>query len=163
MSNTSSPLNKQHKNFDLHLVIVFMSLAAAIIASFGVLSALFAQAQQMQTNIFNIRPDILGDYMNSPLAAVFNLSLLAAGACFLLATLAIYFTFSDALSRTIAIVGAIVGLSTALMGMFPINFLEWHRKVSTLYLVSSLVLHCLCFADYFKPQSTMTGWYLGYR
>jgi Na+/melibiose symporter-like transporter len=149
-------LNKQYKNYDLHLVIVFMSLAAAIIASIGVSSALFAQVQQMQSSIFTIRPDILGDYMNSPLAVVFNLSLLAAGVCFLLGTLAIYFTFSDVLSGAIAIVGVVVGLSIALMGMFPINFLELHRKVSTLYLVGSLVLHCLCFADYFKPKSTMT-------
>ncbi|GAA0787535.1 MULTISPECIES: hypothetical protein [Pseudomonadati] len=133
-----------------------MSLAAAAIASLGVASALFVEANSMQVNMFNIRPDMLGDYMNSRLAVVFNLSLLAAGACLFLGTVAIYFTFPDPLSRAIAVVGSLVGLSIALMGVFPINFLEWHRKVSTFYLLGSLVLHLLCFADFFRTQSTMT-------
>ncbi|MDP5147604.1 hypothetical protein ORI98_14265 [Shewanella sp. ULN5] len=133
-----------------------MSLAAAAIAGIGVACALFVEAKDMQLSVFNIRPDMLGDYMNSELAVVFNLSLLAAGACFFLGTLAIYFTFLDPLSRAIAVVGSLVGLSIALMGIFPINFLEWHRKVSTVYLLSSLVLHLLCFADFFKEKSTMT-------
>ncbi|MCL1144096.1 hypothetical protein [Shewanella gaetbuli] len=133
-----------------------MSLAAAIIAATGVVIALIAEIQYMPVSVLTLRPDKLGDYMNSPLAIVFNLSLLAAGACFFLATLAIYFTFPDPLSRAIAVVGGIVGMSIALMGIFPINMLEWHRQVSTIYLLSSLLLHALCFADYFKPKSTMT-------
>ena len=133
-----------------------MSLAAAAIAGIGVACALFVEAKDMQLSVFNIRPDMLGDYMNSELAVVFNLSLLAAGACFFLGTLAIYFTFLDPLSRAIAVVSSLVRLSIALMGIFPINFLEWHRKVSTVYLLSSLVLHLLCFANFFKEKSTMT-------
>ncbi|MCW3171841.1 hypothetical protein [Shewanella subflava] len=133
-----------------------MSIAAAVIACIGVASALFVEAKDLQVSVFHLRPDTLGDYMNSRLAVVFNLSLLAAGVCFFLGNLAIYFTFSDPLSRAIAVVGSFVGVSIALMGVFPINFLEWHRKASTFYLLGSLLLHLLCFADFFKTNSSMT-------
>lgn len=133
-----------------------MSIAAASIAALGVTLSLIAEVKYSSLNLFAIRPDMLGDYTNSPLAVVYNLSLLVAGACFFLATLAIFFTFDDLLSRIIAVVGGVVGISIALMGIFPINLLEWHQKVSTLYLVATLFLHCLCVLDYFKPGSTMT-------
>ncbi|GGQ24253.1 DUF998 domain-containing protein [Shewanella litoralis] len=143
------------RNYDLHLVIVFMSLATAMICSFGVGSALLAEAGGVSLDMLLIRPDTLGDYMNSPLAVVFNLSLLAGGSCFLLAMVAVFNTYQDGLSRYLAMVGCVVGISIILMGVFPINFLDTHRNVSTLYLVSSIVLHCVCVLDYFKPGSTM--------
>ncbi|MDD8061179.1 MULTISPECIES: DUF998 domain-containing protein [Shewanella] len=144
------------RNYDLHLVIVLMSLAAAMICSFGVGSALLADAGEISLDMLMIRPDTLGDYMNSPLAVVFNLSLLAGGSCLLLAMVAVFHTYQDGLSRYLAMVGGIVGASIILMGVFPINFLDIHRKVSTLYLFSSIVLHCVCVLDYFKPGSTMS-------
>ncbi|MGX9461361.1 hypothetical protein ACWXWU_08980 [Shewanella sp. A14] len=144
------------RNYDLHLVIVFMSLAAAAICSFGVGSALIAQVDNIGLDMLMIRPDSLGDYMNSSLAVVFNLSLLAGGSCFLLAMVAVFNTYPDLLSRYLAIVGGVVGSSIVLMGVFPVNFLDLHRKVSTLYLFSSIFLHCICLVDYFKPGSTMS-------
>jgi len=144
------------RNYDLHLVIVFMSLAAAVIGSFGVASALIAKVDSISVEMLMIRPDALGNYMNSSFAVVFNLSLLASGSCFLLAMVAVFNIFPDLISRYIAVLGGVVGISIVLMGVFPINFLELHRKVSTLYLLSSLVLHSICLVDYFKPGSTMT-------
>jgi hypothetical membrane protein len=144
------------RNYDLHLVIVFMSLAAAVICSFGVGSALIVQADGINLDMLTIRPDTLGDYMHSSFAIVFNLSLLAGGSCFLLAMVAVFNTFPDLLSRYIAIIGGVVGVSIVLMGVFPINFLDLHRKASTLYLFSTIFLHCICLLDYFKPGSTMT-------
>ncbi|AZG72069.1 hypothetical protein [Shewanella livingstonensis] len=144
------------RNYDLHLVIVFMSLAAAAICSFGVGSALIVQADGISLDMLMIRPDTLGNYMSSSFAVVFNLSLLAGGSCFLLAMVAVFNIFPDLLSRYIAIIGGMVGLSIVLMGVFPINFLDLHRKVSTVYLFSSIALHCFCLIDYFKPRSTMT-------
>ncbi|QIR13559.1 DUF998 domain-containing protein [Shewanella aestuarii] len=133
-----------------------MSIAAACIASVGVLSALIALLDQLQGSFLSIRPDTLGDYMNSPLAVVFNLSLLAAGACFFFCAMAIYYTFEDPFSRAIALVGAMVGFSIALLGIFPINYLDWHRKVSTIYLLCSALLHFLSILNYFRPKNTMT-------
>ncbi|MCL1156954.1 DUF998 domain-containing protein [Shewanella inventionis] len=133
-----------------------MSLATAMICSFGVGSALLAETGGFSLNMLMIRPDTLGDYMNSPLAVVFNLSLLAGGSCLLLAMVAVFNTYQDGLSRYLAVVGFVVGLSIILMGVFPVNFLDTHRKVSTLYLFSSVLLHCVCVLDYFKPGSTMS-------
>ncbi|WP_350432523.1 hypothetical protein ABIS04_02785 [Shewanella sp. H8] len=144
------------RNYDLHLVIVFMSLAAAVICSLGVGSALVVQADSINLDMLMIRPDTLGNYMNSSFAVVFNLSLLAGGSCFLLAMVALFNTYPDLLSRYLAIIGGVVGISIVLMGVFPINFLDLHRKVSTLYLFSAILLHCVCFVDYFKPGCTMT-------
>ena len=143
-------------NYDLHLVIVFMSLAAAVICMVGVGGTLLFESNGFNLKMINIRADSLGDYLNSTFALIYNLSLLAAGSCIILAMLAIYFTFTDRLSRSIAIVGAAVGLCIILMGVFPINILEWHRRVSTLYLICTLVLHCLCVVDFFKPKGTMS-------
>ena len=132
-----------------------MSLAAAVLCSLGVGSALIAETGNISLEMLMIRPDMLGDYMNSPLAVVFNLSLLAGGSCLLLAMVAVFNTYHDPLSRYLAFVGGIVGLSIILMGVFPINLLDMHRKVSTLDLISSVVLHFVCVLDYFKPGSTM--------
>lgn len=144
------------RNYDLQLVIVFMSLAAALICSMGVGSTLIMEADSINLDMLMIRPDTLGNYTKSSFAVVFNLSLLTGGSCFLLAMVALFNTFTDLLSRYIAIIGGLVGISIVLMGVFPINFLDLHRKVSTLYLFSSILLHCICLVDYFKPGSTMT-------
>ena len=70
-----------------------MSLAAAVLCSLGVGSALIAETGNISLEMLMIRPDMLGDYMNSPLAVVFNLSLLAGGSCLLLAMVAVFNTY----------------------------------------------------------------------
>ncbi|MBR9729194.1 hypothetical protein ACFOD0_17015 [Shewanella intestini] len=133
-----------------------MSLLTAAICCIGFGTTLFIESNGFSVSTLNTRPDTFGNYLTSSFAIVFNLSLLSAGCCLILAMIAIFFTFPDMLSRYIAIAGATVGLSILLMGIFPINFIDWHRKISTLYLLSSFVLHVLCVPDFFKHNSTMS-------
>lgn len=138
-------MNPQHEPsfYDLHRLITWLIVGAALLSATGVIIALYAEYQVVGTPALFMRADFLGDYINSPLAYVFNLGLLAAGICMLISMAGLYLLKLDTFSQYIALTGAWVGTSVILMGIFPINFLTMHRLVSTSYLLSTLTLHAL--------------------
>ncbi len=138
-------MNPQHEPsfYDLHRLITWLIVGAAMLSATGVIIALYAEYQVVGTAALFMRADFLGDYINSPLAYVFNLGLLAAGICMLISMAGLYLLKLDSFSQYIALTGAWVGTSVILMGIFPINFLTMHRLVSTSYLLSTLTLHAL--------------------
>ncbi|MFB2651443.1 hypothetical protein [Shewanella seohaensis] len=138
-------MNPQHEPsfYDLHRLITWLIVGAALLSATGVIIALYAEYQVVGTSALFMRADFLGDYINSPLAYVFNLGLLAAGICMLISMAGLYLLKLDSFSQYIALTGAWVGTSVILMGIFPINFLTMHRLVSTSYLLSTLTLHTL--------------------
>ncbi|ABK47152.1 conserved hypothetical protein [Shewanella sp. ANA-3] len=138
-------MNPQHEPsfYDLHRLITWLIVGAALLSATGVIIALYAEYQVVGTPALFMRADFLGDYINSPLAYVFNLGLLAAGICMLSSMAGLYLLKLDTFSQYIALTGAWVGTSVILMGIFPINFLTMHRLVSTSYLLSTLTLHAL--------------------
>ncbi|QYK10040.1 hypothetical protein [Shewanella mangrovisoli] len=138
-------MNPQHEPsfYDLHRLITWLIVGAALLSATGVIIALYAEYQVVGTPALFMRADFLGDYINSPLAYVFNLGLLAAGICMLVSMAGLYLLKLDTFSQYIALTGAWVGTSVILMGIFPINFLTMHRLVSTSYLLSTLTLHAL--------------------
>lgn len=138
-------MNPQHEPsfYDLHRLITWLIVGAALLSATGVIIALYAEYQVVGTAALFMRADFLGDYINSPLAYVFNLGLLAAGICMLISMAGLYLLKLDSFSQYIALTGAWVGTSVILMGIFPINFLTMHRLVSTSYLLSTLTLHAL--------------------
>ncbi|MDT3321757.1 hypothetical protein Q4Q52_18660 [Shewanella sp. SP1S2-4] len=139
-----NPLYHQEPSqYDLHRLITWLIVGAAFISTSGVLIAIYAEYQNVGVQVLQIRADFLGNYINSPLAYVFNLSLLAAGLCILISMAGLYLLKLDTFSQWIALTGAWVGISVILMGIFPINFLSIHRIVSTSYLLSTLILHSL--------------------
>lgn len=139
-----NPLYHQEPSYyDLHRLITWLIVGAAFISASGVLIAIYAEYQNVGVQVLQIRADFLGNYINSPLAYVFNLSLLAAGLCILISMTGLYLLKLDTFSQCIALTGAWVGVSVILMGIFPINFLSIHRIVSTSYLLSTLILHSL--------------------
>ncbi len=138
-------MNPQHEPsfYDLHRLITWLIVGAALLSATGVIIALYGEYQIVGTPALFMRADFLGDYINSPLAYVFNLGLLAAGICMLISMAGLYLLKLDTFSQYIALTGAWVGTSVILMGIFPINFLTMHRLVSTSYLLSTLTLHAL--------------------
>lgn len=139
-----NPLHHQEPSYyDLHRLITWLIVGAAFLSASGVLVAIYAEYQHVGMRVFQMRADFLGDYINSPLAYVFNLSLLAAGISMLISMIGLYLLKLDTFSQYVALTGAWVGTSVVLMGIFPINFLSIHRLVSTSYLLSTLTLHAL--------------------
>lgn len=141
-----NPLHQIHYEpsyYDLHRLITWLIVGAAFLCASGVTIAIYAEYQVVGLQALQMRADFLGDYIHSPLAYVFNLSLLAAGICMLISMAGLYLLKLDTFSQYIALVGAWVGTSVILMGIFPINFLSMHRLVSTSYLLSTLTLHTL--------------------
>ncbi|MGR6503414.1 hypothetical protein [Shewanella sp. Koi 1] len=138
-------MNPQHEPsfYDLHRLITWLIVGAAMLSATGVIIALYAEYQVVGTAALFMRADFLSDYINSPLAYVFNLGLLAAGICMLISMAGLYLLKLDSFSQYIALTGTWVGTSVILMGIFPINFLTMHRLVSTSYLLSTLTLHAL--------------------
>ncbi|MCL1119084.1 hypothetical protein N7V09_18785 [Shewanella seohaensis] len=147
-------MNPQHEPsfYDLHRLITWLIVGAALLSATGVIIALYAEYQVVGTAALFMRADFLGDYINSPLAYVFNLGLLAAGICMLLSMAGLYLLKLDSFSQYIALTGAWVGTSVILMGIFPINFLTMHRLVSTSYLLSTLTLHALVIIAGIMPK-----------
>ncbi|PWF62949.1 hypothetical protein CBX96_13675 [Shewanella sp. BC20] len=147
-------MNPQHEPsfYDLHRLITWLIVGAAMLSATGVIIALYAEYQVVGTAALFMRADFLGDYINSPLAYVFNLGLLAAGICMLISMAGLYLLKLDSFSQYIALTGAWVGTSVILMGIFPINFLTMHRLVSTSYLLSTLTLHALVIIAGIMPK-----------
>ena len=144
------------KHYDLHLMMIFMSLATAVISGIGIGASLIAEVSRLGVSPLSIQADTLGDYMSSPLAIVYNMSLVICGACLLLAMFARYYVFEDIYSRIITVTGALLGSLIILIGIFPINFLEQHRFFSTGYLICTFMLHCFCFIEYFRKNSSVS-------
>lgn len=140
-------------SYDLHRLVVTMTLLAALVSALGVSAALIAQILQSGLQPLFERVDFLGDYINSPLAFVFNIAQLAAGFCMLMAMLGLYLLKFDIYSNYLAVVGSWVGLTIILMGIFPINYLEEHRLVSTAFLIGTFILHSLCILARINKQS----------
>ena len=152
-----------NKHYDLHLMIIFMSLATALISGLGISTALIAEVSRLGVSPLSIRADTLGDYMTSPLAIVYNMGLVIGGACLMLSMLARYYVFEDFFSRTITVTGAVLGVLIVLIGIFPINFLEQHRFFSTGYLICTFILHSFCFIDYFRKNSPLSTFLFGFN
>jgi len=138
-----NPRHQEPSYYDLHRLITWLIVGAAFLSAAGVSIAIYAEYQTIGIQALSMRADFLGDYINSPLAYVFNLGLLAAGICMLISMAGLYLLKLDTFSQYIALTGAWVGTSVILMGIFPINFLSMHRLVSTSYLLSTLSLHFL--------------------
>jgi hypothetical protein len=137
--------------YDLHRLITALIYLGAAVSVSGVSASVWVQYQSIGPQALLMRADSLGDYLQSPLAYIFNLSLMLAGLCMLLSMYSLYLLRLDRLSRYLAVCGVWVGLSVILMGAFPINLLTPHRWVSSSYLLGTLILHGLTLATCLRP------------
>lgn len=130
-------------HYDLHRLVIWMILAGALVTSVGLSISVWAEYQRIGVEVFFRRADLLGDYIYSPLAYVYNMSLISAGSCILLAMYGLYQLKLGDFSHYLSLSGSWVGLSIILIGVFPINYLYEHRLVSTSFLIGTFVLHLL--------------------
>ncbi|WP_394147410.1 hypothetical protein [Shewanella atlantica] len=138
-----SELNAHSTHYDLHRLVIWMILAGALVTSVGITISIWAEYQRIGIEVFFRRADFLGDYIHSPLAYVYNMSLITAGSCILLAMYGLYQLRLGDFSHYLSFAGFWVGLSIILIGVFPINYLYEHRLVSTSFLIGTFVLHLL--------------------
>ncbi|GGI70661.1 hypothetical protein [Shewanella gelidii] len=144
-------MKSQH--FDLHRLVVIMTLLSALVGEVGICIALGAEYLENGIQALYTRVDMLGDYVNSELAIVFNISMLAAGSCMLLAMYGLFLLKQGAYSSIVACLGFLVGFSTVLMGVFPINYTVLHKFISLAFLLSTMCLYGLCIIAKFNHQS----------
>ena len=130
-------------NYDFHRMVIFTTLAGAIVSSLGLGISLIAKYMQIGSLVFNQRPDFLGNYMDSPLAYIFNMGLILAGLCILLAMYGLQQLRLGHFGNYISIAGFAVGAFIILIGIYPINYLFEHRLFSTGFLVTTLLLYFL--------------------
>ncbi|GIU16294.1 MULTISPECIES: DUF998 domain-containing protein [unclassified Shewanella] len=146
-------IQRQSMQYDLHRLVVLSIFIGALIAAAGVFSSVWFEYQHSGLKVLNTRPDQLGDYTYTPLAFVYNISLMVAGLCIMLSMLGLYLLKLGNFSHYLSVTGAWVGLAVILMGMFPINYIELHRFVSTCYLIGTVVMFFLCISDKFNHHS----------
>ncbi|QSX36519.1 MULTISPECIES: DUF998 domain-containing protein [Shewanella] len=129
--------------YDPHRLVFHMSIGGVSICALGMFIALFGVFQQQGWETLNLRVDRLGDYLSSPMAYVYNISLLFAGVSFITAMLGLYNLRYNEFSRYLAIVGACAGLGIMLIGIYPYNDAMPHRLVSLFFVLSSLAMFVL--------------------
>ncbi|ABO25045.1 conserved hypothetical protein [Shewanella loihica PV-4] len=130
-------------NYDLQRMVVFTILTGALISALGISISLFAKFQVMGLEAFNQRPDLLGNYVDSPLAYIFNMGLILAGSCILLAMYGLLQLKLGHFGNYIAFAGFVVGVTIILIGIYPINYLKEHRLFSTIFLIATIILYFL--------------------
>ncbi|QYJ85679.1 DUF998 domain-containing protein [Shewanella mesophila] len=130
-------------NYDFHRMVIFTALAGAIVSALGLSISLIAKYLQIGSLVFNQRPDFLGNYIDSPLAYIFNMGLILAGICILLAMYGLQQLRLGHFGNYISIAGFTVGAFIILIGIYPINYLFEHRLFSTVFLISTLILYFL--------------------
>ncbi|WP_028772054.1 MULTISPECIES: hypothetical protein [Shewanella] len=139
-------LAQQPINTDLHKLVIWMIFGGAIVSATGISICVWAQYQEIGPAVFALRADFLGDYMRTPLAYVYNMALIVAGLCILLAMYGLFLLKLGHFGLYISFAGLWVGGSIILMGVFPINYLSEHRLSSTSFLLGTVILHFLTLA-----------------
>ncbi|MGS0676265.1 hypothetical protein [Shewanella sp. 125m-1] len=146
-------LQYQSMQYDLHRLVVLMIFSGALITAMGVSLSVWFEYQNIGIDVLNRRADLLGDYTETPFAYIYNFSLMIAGLCILLSMLGLYLLRLGHFSHYLSLIGSCVGFCIILMGVFPINYLELHRLVSTCYLISTVMMFFICISDKFSRQS----------
>ncbi|MCE9685779.1 hypothetical protein LZP73_06050 [Shewanella sp. AS16] len=136
---------REPSQYDLHRLVIYLILLGTSLCALGLSLVIWRNYSLQGMALLNVRADTLGDYIASPLAYIFNFTLMISGLCMLLAMLAL-FSLRPRIrgGNYLAAVACWVGLAIILMGIFPINDLQLHRIVATAYLLGTFCLHCLC-------------------
>ena len=129
--------------YDPHRLIFHMSLGGVLICCVGIFFAVLALTQKIGWQIFFIHVDVLGDYLISPLAYVYNICLLLAGACFMLAMFGLYLLRYNRFSLILSLSGGVTGFFTSMLGIYPYNDTLAHHIAVVLFVCSTLVMFCL--------------------
>ncbi|MGI2258822.1 hypothetical protein [Shewanella sp. GXUN23E] len=143
----------QHGKYDPHRLIFHMCLVGVSICVIGISISLIAFFQQLGWGIFGLHVDALGDYLRSPLAFLYNVCLLLAGACFVLAMYGLHLVRYDRFTSLLAASGALCGISVMLLGAYPFNDQPIHYMVVIGFICTSMLMFGVLFIYRFsRPQ-----------
>ncbi len=144
----------QSMQYDHHRLVVGLIFLGALIAAIGVSLSVWFEYQNIGLGVINQRADFLGDYTYTRYAFIYNMSLMVAGLCILLSMISLFLLRLGYFSTYLSCIGCWVGFCVILMGIFPINYLETHRLVSTCFLVGTVAMYFLCITDKFNHNSS---------
>ncbi|WOT05631.1 DUF998 domain-containing protein [Shewanella youngdeokensis] len=152
----------QTARHDLYRFIVLGTFLGAFIAAAGISFCVWAKYQEIGQQVFNLRTDFLGDYVNAEYAFVYNIALLITGLCIMLAMLGLYQLRHSTISHYLSFIGGWVGMMVLLAGAFPINYLDMHRTVSTLMLLGTVLMYLVSVIDRFSHNAICKGPIFGF-
>lgn len=144
--------------YDPHRLIFHMSLGGVFICLIGILLTVIALFQKIGLLIFFVHVDSLGDYLFSPLAYVYNVCLLLAGACFMSAMVGLYLLRYNSFILVLSISGGLTGALTSMLGIFPVNDAVAHHIIVVLFVCSTLIMFCLLVFCKFKYPKWCPLW-----
>ncbi|MGL4476164.1 MAG: hypothetical protein ACRCT7_17175 [Shewanella sp.] len=124
-------------SFDPYRLVFHMTLVSVFISSIGMSITTLLMFQKLSFSLFTVNIDILGDYLQSPLAIIYNISLLLTGCCFILAMISLIFLRLHALCQAIAYVGILAGVSIMLLGLFPVNDTFPHQMAMLIFHIAT--------------------------
>ncbi|MCL2912503.1 hypothetical protein L2725_01675 [Shewanella corallii] len=142
-----------HGKYDPHRLIFHMCLVGVSICALGMAATLYAFFQELGWGIFSLHVDALGDYLRSPLAFIYNVCLLLAGACFVLAMYGLHLVRYDRFTSLLALSGMLCGVTIMLLGVYPFNDQSAHHLVVIAFISSSMLMFGVLFLYRFaRPQ-----------
>ncbi|QSX33090.1 hypothetical protein JYB87_15370 [Shewanella avicenniae] len=134
---------------DLTRFAYYCSLLGVVIAVLGIFISIFAAISQLGINVLQMRIDQLGDYLNSPLAYVFNISLLLCGAFFTFAMGGLIRQRFSHSADLLAIFGGITGMGLVIVGWYPYNDIKPHQVGELIYVVGSILVFSMLIYSFF--------------
>ncbi|MCF1428518.1 MAG: hypothetical protein LPD71_06885 [Shewanella sp.] len=147
----------QHGKYDPHRLIFHMCLVGVSICAIGISISLIAFFQQLGWDIFTLHVDALGDYLRSPLAFLFNVCLMLAGACFVLAMYGLHLVRYDRITSLLAASGALCGITVMLLGAYPFNDQPIHYMIMTGFICTSMLMFGVLFIYHFSRPHLCPG------
>lgn len=138
---------------DLNRFAYYFSVLGVAIAVLGIMVSVFAAFHFHGINAIHMRIDALGDYLNSPLAFVFNISLLLCGGFFALAMGGLIRQKFGLSTNLLAVSGIITGLGLVIAGLYPYNEIEMHQVGEMVYVCGSILVFSLLLFDFVSSRS----------
>ncbi len=101
----------------------------------------------------------LGQLSVSRFAAVFNVSLIVGGVCFVVFTLGLAAAGRGSLRFLYGFIGAVAGIGGAFVGVFPMDYLAPHSRAALTFFLLGLVTVLLASIDFMRrPDPRFPRW-----
>ncbi|MCH1926630.1 hypothetical protein L9G74_17565 [Shewanella sp. C32] len=138
---------------DLTRFAYYFAVIGVAIAVLGIFVSVFAAFHFHGIDAINMRIDKLGDYLSSPMAFVFNISLLLCGGFFALAMSVLIGQKYSVSTNILALFGIITGAGLVVAGLYPFNELRPHQIGELIYVSGSILVFSMLLLNLFRCRT----------
>lgn len=142
-------------SLDLQSLLSFIGISCMLVALFAISVSIINHLSQHGWQLFLLTPQILSNYLHSPLAIVYNLAILIAGIGCLLCSICLALLKINAYFQLVAIFSSATAITLILQGIFPSNYLAINSVLYYCWIICSTLLFLLVFVSYMTQQQVI--------